>query len=207
MLKDRCNCSGIEPGQFHFIKTFRRLPVPLLLLGTQFSGPCGNRIALGKHAVAFHLVPVSPDSRTESSFTARKNTGLPTLAPHGSRKEFSTGVTRFRAISARLEDFFCTCHIESRYGETSQNQPQQGQDYILLHKSSIMAVFVLTSRKPAVLRRKKEKTAEKGRKEKRFLRKAPFAKLSPDRIHVCAGNAGSGEVSSALRTSAEKTDL
>jgi hypothetical protein len=64
-----------------------------------------------------------------------------------------------------------------------------------------MAVFVLTSRKPAgSLRRRKRK---KRRKKKRFLRKAPFAKLSPDRIHVCAGNAGSGEVSSALRTSAE----
>lgn len=46
---------GIEPGRLHFIKTFRRLPVPLLLLGAQFSGPCGNRIALGNH-VAFRFI-------------------------------------------------------------------------------------------------------------------------------------------------------
>ena len=49
----------VQPGGLHFIKAFRRLLVPLLFLGSQFSGPCGNGVALGKH-IAFRIARLHP---------------------------------------------------------------------------------------------------------------------------------------------------
>ena len=59
-------------------------------------------------------------------------------------------------------------HVE--IADQARLQALQGQDYILLHKSSIMAAFVLTSRKPAVsLRRRKRKKRRKKKTERKAV--------------------------------------
>jgi len=145
--------AGIQAGRLHFVKTLRGLLVPLLFLGPQLSGPRGNGVTLGKH-VAFRLIRLHPQFQHGVFLHGTQEYRIPHFGPAEAQEGIQHGRYPFPRGIGTVDGILGTRHFKSHHHGGQQNQSQPGQQHAFLHKSCIMAAFVLTRTKPAALCRK-----------------------------------------------------